>query len=77
MRKYGRGGAGAGYEPKLHFVEQLRAEYFRLNDLKPQSTFENIEAVPLAYINGAVASKGENWRVRIVDDEYEFFLSGH
>ena len=76
-RKYGRGGAGAGYEPKLEVIEHLRAEYFDANGLKPQSTFENIDAVPLAYLNDKLTTNGEHWRVRIVDDEYEFFLPGH
>lgn len=77
MRKYGRGGAMSGYEPKLQVVEQLRATYFAAHGLKPESIFENIDAVPLAYLNASIASKGEEWRVRISDDEYEFFLPGH
>jgi hypothetical protein len=74
MRQYGRGGAVLGYEPKLRVVEQLRAAFFAEHGLKPQSIFENIGAVPLTYLNASIASRGENWRVRIADDEYEFFL---
>jgi hypothetical protein len=74
IRQYGRGGAVPGYEPKLRVVEQLRAAFFAEHGLKAQSIFENIGAVPLAYLNALIASRGENWRVRIVDDEYEFFL---
>ena len=75
MRQFGRGGAVAGYEPKLHVIEQLRAAYFQANKKNPQSIFENINAVPLNYINKELTARHENWRVRIVeDDEYEFFV---
>jgi hypothetical protein len=74
LRQYGRGGAGAGYEPKLQTIELLRTTYFREHATKPQSIFENISAVPLDYLNDALAAKGEAWRVRVIDDEYEFFI---
>lgn len=74
LRQFGRGGAGAGYESKLAVVEQLRAIYFSTHSKKPESIFENKNAVPLDYLNSKLAAKNETWRVRIVDDEYEFFL---
>ncbi|MGO9237111.1 MAG: hypothetical protein ACLP4V_24680 [Methylocella sp.] len=74
MRQFGRGGAGAGYEPKLAVIEQLRAAYFTKHSKKPESIFENINAVPLDYLNKALVENKEVWRVRIVDDEYEFFI---
>ncbi len=73
-RRYGRGGAVPGYEPKLQMIEQLRATYFREHAMKPETIFENINAVPLDYINGAIAATNETWRARIIDDEYEFFI---
>jgi hypothetical protein len=78
MRQFGRGGAAPGYEPKLQVVQQLRETYFREHRRKPQSIFENIGAVPLDYLNQALAVGNEIWRVRIVDgDEYEFYIPGH
>jgi len=74
LRQYGRGGATPGYEPKLQIIEQLRAAYFREHAKKTESIFENINAVPLDYLNDALAAKKEIWRVRVVDDEYEFFI---
>ena len=64
----------AGYEPKLQMVEQLRSEYFVNFSKNPKSIFEDINAVPLNYLNDALAAKKESWQVRIVDDEYEFFI---
>ena len=57
-----------GYEPKLQMVEQLRSEYFVNFSKNPKSIFEDINAVPLNYLNDALAAN------RIVDDEYEFFI---
>jgi hypothetical protein len=74
MRQFGRGGAGAGYESKLSVVEHLRASYFEDNTKRPQAIFENINAVPLDYLNSKLHANREVWRVRIVDDEYEFFI---
>jgi len=74
MRQFGRGGAEAGYEPKLQVIEQLRAAYFLERAKKSETIFENINAVPLDYLNEALATKNETWRVRIIDDEYEFFI---
>jgi hypothetical protein len=75
MRQFGRGGAAPGYEPKLRLVSELRAAYFRDHGIPPQGIFENINAVPLDYMNAALAARDEEWRVRIVDDdEYEFFI---
>jgi hypothetical protein len=75
LRQYGRGGAVPGYEPKLQVIEQLRAQYFQAHKEAPQNIFQNINAVPTEYLNDALATMKETWRVRIVDeDEYEFFL---
>jgi len=75
MRQFGRGGAAPGYEPKLQVVDELRTAYFRDQDITPRSVFEDIDAVPLDYLNDALEARNENWRVRIVDgDEYEFFI---
>lgn len=75
LRQYGRGGAMAGYEPKLKIIEELRLSYFRAHSQAYQTIFQSVHAVPLDYLNNALASAGEEWRVRIVDeDEYEFFI---
>ncbi len=74
LRGFGRGGAGAGYEPKLKIVEELRVAYFRDHAKPFRTVFEDINAVPLEYLNDALAATGEVWRVRIVDDEYEFYI---
>jgi hypothetical protein len=74
MRQFGRGGAGGGYEPKLAIIEQFRASYFATHSKKPQTIFEHINAVPLDYLNSELLVNNEIWRVRIVDDEYEFFI---
>lgn len=75
LRQFGLGGAAPGYEPKLQLVQELRDTYFREHGKAPQSVFENINAVPLDYLNNALAARKESWRVRIVDgDEYEFFI---
>ena len=76
MRQYGRGKPTPGYDPKLQFVEQLRAAYFREHRKMPQSILEKIDAVPLEYLNSILSEMGKPWRVRIVDDEYEFFIPG-
>lgn len=73
LRQFGRGGAGGGYQPKLEVIEQLRAVYFNKNSTHPETIFENINAVPLDYLNDELFLRRESWRVRIVDDEYEFF----
>jgi hypothetical protein len=74
LRQFGRGGAGAGYESKLAIIEQLRAAYFSKYSKNPETVFQNINAVPLDYLNHELIAKNEIWRVRIVDDEYEFFI---
>src|SRR5208337_1096972 len=74
LRQFGRSGAGAGYEPKLAIIEQLRASYFENHSKTQQTIFENINAVPLDYLNSKLLVNREIWRVRIVDDEYEFFI---
>lgn len=74
LRQFGRGGAQPGYEPKLAVVEQLRTIYFEKHSKTSKSIFENINAVPLDYLNRELAARKESWRVRIIDDEYEFFI---
>jgi hypothetical protein len=75
LRPFGRGGAAPGYEPKLKVVEQLRDAYFRKTGQPSQSIFENVNAVPLDYLNNALKAHSENWRVRVVyGDEYEFYV---
>ncbi len=64
LRGFGRGGAGAGYEPKLKIVEELRVAYFRDHAKPFRTVFEDINAVPLEYLNDALAATGEVWRVR-------------
>jgi hypothetical protein len=76
MRQFGRGGAVPGYEPKLAVIEQLRASYFAQHSKKPETIFENIDAVPLDYLNNELAVRKETWRVRIIDYEYEFYIPG-
>ena len=77
---YGRGGAGGGYTAKLQVIEKLRTEYFRSHSQPPQTIFENIGAVPIDYLNGALHAMNQNWRVRIVqgpNGQYEFFIPKH
>jgi hypothetical protein len=75
MRQFGRGGTGAGYEPKLQVVEEIRSIYFKQNKVQPQTIFQNIHAMPLDKLNEELARRNEIWRARIVDeDEYEFFV---
>lgn len=74
LRQYGRGGAMPGYEPKLAIIEQLRTSYFQIHSKQQETIFQNINAVPLDYLNDQLAARKEVWRVRIVDDEYEFFI---
>jgi hypothetical protein len=58
----------------LAIIEQLRAAYFRNYSKSPKTIFENINAVPLEYLNHELIGRKESWRVRMVDDEYEFFI---
>jgi hypothetical protein len=53
---------------------------FRTNNPKGlgATLTENINAVPIEYLNRALAAGKESWRVRIVDgDEYEFYVPGN
>lgn len=77
LRGLGRGGAVPGYEPKLAIVEELRSSYFTKHSKISETIFENINAVPLEYLNHELMATTEPWRVRIVDDEYEFFIPTH
>jgi hypothetical protein len=77
IRQYGRGGEVPGYAAKFQVIEKLRADYFRAHSEPPQNAFENIHAVPLDYLNGALGAMNEKWRVRIVQEpngQYEFFV---
>ena len=58
----------------MRVIEDLRAAYFRDHGLPAKSVYEDINAVPLNHLNGALAATGEPWRARIVDGEYEFFV---
>jgi hypothetical protein len=75
LRNFGRGGASPGYEPKLKIVEQIRVNYFRSHSLPFKSTFADINAVPLDYVNQELKAQGEDWRARIVDNDYEFYVN--
>jgi hypothetical protein len=74
FRQFGRGAPGAGYQPKLEIVEQLRLAYFNQNSIPPKTIFEDIEAVPLDFLNNQLSARSQDWRVRIIDDEYEFYV---
>jgi len=75
MRRPGRGGAAAGYMEKLSIVNGLRATYFTQKHLSPKDYLDDIDAVPLDYLNKALADSGATWRVKIVDlNEYDFYI---
>ncbi len=64
--------------PNFRSSNNFGRPIFREHRKKPESVFENINAVPLEYLNQALAAGNEGWRVRIVDgDEYEFYVPGH
>lgn len=74
-RTPGRGGAVGGYEEKLAVVNGLRAKYFSETHTPPRNYLEDIRAVPLDYLNGALATSGMPWRAKIVDlNEYDFYI---
>jgi hypothetical protein len=71
----GRGGAVAGYEEKLAIVKGLRARYFAEEHTPPKDYLDDINAVPLDYLNNAIEASGVRWRVKIVDlNEYDFYI---
>jgi hypothetical protein len=74
LKQFGHGGVSAGYTDKLQVIEQLRSEYFQATSAKPKTVLENINAVPLDYINQTLVTMNEPWRARIVNDQYEFFI---
>jgi hypothetical protein len=74
LRQFGRGGASGGYETKLATVESIRQIYFGVKAENPKSIIEDINSVPLIFINSQLAERNESWRVRVIDDEYEFFI---
>jgi hypothetical protein len=74
MKQFGRGGAGGGYAAKFEVIERLRSEYFQSHSITPQSVFENINAVPLDYLNQTLEAMHEAWRARIINGQYVFFI---
>ena len=74
LRQYGRGGMSPGYELRYGIVEQIREEYFKIHQKQPESALENVNAVPLDYVNQELVAMGVNWRARIVRGlDYEFY----
>jgi hypothetical protein len=74
MKQFGRGGMTAGYAEKFQLIDHLRSDYFRSHSKTPESILANIDAVPLDYLNTTLETMHETWRVRIVSDQYEFFI---
>ena len=73
LKGYGRGGTVPGYEERLEIVQQIREEYGKAHELSAAALSE-IEAVPLEYVNTRLEAMNLNWRARLVEDEYEFFV---
>jgi len=75
MRQYGRGGMSPGYAFRYSIVEKIREKYFEAQNKTPESALENVNAVPLDYVNQELAAMGVNWRARIVRGlDYEFYV---
>lgn len=74
IRRFGRGGAVAGYDEKFDLVEKLRDEYFTAHSLPRRGVFEDIDAVPLDYLNERLKALNLDWRARVVHKDYEFFI---
>ena len=73
-RRPGRGGMSAGYAMRYGIVEKIRMEYFQAHHIAPQDAVENVQAVPLEYVNQKLAEMGVPWRARIVRElDYEFY----
>ncbi|MTK63758.1 MAG: hypothetical protein F8N15_04360 [Methanobacterium sp.] len=75
MRQFGRGGMSPGYLARYQLVEQIRGEFFQANNTAPVDAVENVNAVPLDFVNRRLEEMGVNWRARIVRGlDYEFFV---
>ncbi len=75
MRQYGRGGMSPGYASRYDITEEIRKEYFETNNQTPETALDNVGAVPLDYVNQQLASRGFNWRARIVRGlDYEYYV---
>jgi hypothetical protein len=75
LRQYGRGGMSPGYALRYRIVEQIRGEYFETHQKQPESALENVNALPLDYVNQKLAEMDVNWRARIVRGlYYEFYV---
>jgi len=78
IRQFGRGGAVPGYEEKLALIETFRKNFFSKCGIRYHSIFDDINIVPVDYLNNRLLEAKVDWRVRIVDlDEYEFHLPGY
>ena len=75
IRQYGRGGMSPGYLIRYQEVQLIRAAYFAETDKHPESIADNIDAVPVDYINAKLEAQGFNWRARIITGpDYEFYV---
>jgi hypothetical protein len=76
---YGRGGNGGStseYVENLAVIEHLRAEYILAHSGQPETSLHQIQSVPADWLNGELQKRGETWRVRVRNGEYEFYSSG-
>lgn len=74
LAQFGRGAVMPGYTEKLIVVDQIRADYLSARSLMSPTTMFDVHSVPLDQINGALAAMNEQWRARVVDDQFEFFV---
>ena len=74
LRRFGRGGMSEGYAARYKIVEGVWAEYFESHRRNPISALEDVEAVPLDYVNWQLSEMGLDWRARIVKMDYEFYV---
>jgi hypothetical protein len=79
MRQFGRGGMSPGYAVRYQVVEGIRTNFFETQGLAPRTALEDVNAVPLDYVNEELQKRGVPWRARVVRDlDYEFFIpEGH
>lgn len=75
LRQYGRGGMSPDYASRYAVVEEIRQGYFKIQHKPPESALENVNAVPLDYVNQQLAIKGVDWRARIIRNlDYQFYV---
>ncbi|WFU14447.1 hypothetical protein [Bradyrhizobium sp. CB3481] len=74
LAQFGRGGATPGYNEKLAVVDRVRETYLRSHSKFSPESMYNVHSVSLDYINGALEAMNEDWRARIFEDQFEFFL---